>query len=235
MAKPLQRARAIALRKLGLSISEIVVRIGESKSTVSYWCRDVELTQSQIHQITRRGRRKANDASLRSAEKQRKQRILRTKSLRQQGARRVGILNERELFLFGVALYWGEGYKKSTSEFGFTNSDKAMLLTYIRWLRLLGVHSEQLILRVTVNRRYAARANKIQTYWSNELHVPLSQFTKPSIVQIESTVQYPCNTTYVGTVRIKVRNGSHLLQYVLGAIARVARNSSPAHLRTTRT
>jgi transposase len=50
MAKTKEKQKAVILRKRGKSINEIAHTLGVSKSSVSTWCRDVILTESQkIH------------------------------------------------------------------------------------------------------------------------------------------------------------------------------------------
>lgn len=51
MTKTEMQYRAIELRKQGKSYNEIVEELGVSKSSVSYWVRDVELTEEQQQKL----------------------------------------------------------------------------------------------------------------------------------------------------------------------------------------
>ncbi|MFN8564338.1 MAG: helix-turn-helix domain-containing protein [Anaerolineae bacterium] len=47
MAKPLERSRARQLRQEGMSVKDIAEQLGVTKSSVSIWVRDVELSGDQ--------------------------------------------------------------------------------------------------------------------------------------------------------------------------------------------
>ena len=54
MSKYELKAKAQALRREGVSINEIKDKLGISKSTVSFWCKDIILTEAQYKKIKRR-------------------------------------------------------------------------------------------------------------------------------------------------------------------------------------
>ena len=56
MAKPLQRRQARILRKHGFGVKTIAHKINVSSSTVSQWCKDIELTPDQIATLEKRQR-----------------------------------------------------------------------------------------------------------------------------------------------------------------------------------
>lgn len=218
MAKPKEQAQAIKLREKGNSISSIATQLHVSKSTVSHWCKDISLTKEQIRAIAIASEHRATEALLRSAENQRKERRARVAAETQKGAQLVGSLSDRDVIMVGLGLYWGEGYKKGSQELGFTNSDPKMILFYLRWLRVtFNITSEQLIFRVSINNLHKAREKEVLQYWAQLLHVPLSQFTKTSLIQTAAK-KYSNHTKHFGTLRVKVRSGTALRHRILGAI-----------------
>jgi transposase-like protein len=56
MAKILEREKARVYRHKGKSIAEIAKSLDVSKSTVSYWCRDIVLSSQQIKQLQLKSR-----------------------------------------------------------------------------------------------------------------------------------------------------------------------------------
>jgi len=65
---------------------------------------------------------------MRYSESLRQQRIAATKISTQKGKDDLGSLSDRDIYCIGLGLYWGEGYKQGSQEFGFTNNDPQMIL-----------------------------------------------------------------------------------------------------------
>jgi transposase len=97
-----ERQQARQLRRTGLPLAEIALRVGVSKSSVSLWVRDVEFAPLPRPP---RGRRREPNALQR-----RKQAEI--ERLAEEGRARIGRLSEREFLVAGVALYAGEGSKR---------------------------------------------------------------------------------------------------------------------------
>lgn len=219
MAKIKEKEKALKLRKKGKSIKDIASNLNVSKSTVSYWCRDIVLSQEQIDRLTQQMKERGSRALFKVAQKKREERIKKEKREREKGFDSVKKIEERALFFLGLGLYWGEGYKESSKEFGFTNSDPQMLKVYLRWLRVLfGVHPEDLIARVSINHIHKKREKEIIQYWCNLLGLKKDQFTKTSFIKTRVQKKYSDDTSYFGTLRVKVRRGSLLKQRVIGAL-----------------
>jgi hypothetical protein len=131
----------------------------------------------------------------------------------------VGQISQRDLFMLGLALYWGEGYKQGSQELGFTNSNAEIIRLYIHWLRqIYGVEKARLILRVSINVSHKHRVQEVTQFWSRIAGVPLSQFTKPSLIQSKSKKVYTNHHEHFGTLRVKVRNGTSLRRQILASI-----------------
>lgn len=131
----------------------------------------------------------------------------------------VGKMSNRDVLLTGLGLYWGEGYKKGSQEFGFTNSDLGMLQFYLYWLKVcFRVKKKDLILRVSINEAHKSRVKDVESYWSTNLGISLVQFTKISLIKSVSKRVYSNQSEHYGTLRVKVRRGARLHRTVLGAI-----------------
>ena len=228
MAKNYERERALILRRKGTSITDIAKQLNISKSTARYWCRDIELSPTRIKALASKSKIKGVESFLKIAEEKRS---LRKKSIEEATSRaksRLGKLSNRDIFCIGVGLYWGEGYKSGSQEFGFTNSDSRMILFYIHWLKIVfGVTRKNLILRVSINHIHHHRIGEVQRYWSRVTNVPLEQFTKPSLIKIASAKKYTNHLKHYGTLRVKVRNGTMPRREVLGTIEGIANQIAP--------
>ena len=219
MAYTVTKEKALLLRKRGLSLNEIVRKLGANKSTVSHWCRDIQLSKLQQKELYARSSIKSLAALLKAAEGKRRVRILKVKELTLAGKKEVGQLTHRDRFIAGLALYWSEGYNHSGEEVGFTNSDPKMILFFIRWLaESYSIEKSRLILRVSINEGHSHRVKEVEHYWSKVIDVPLSQFTKTSLIKTVPKKQYANSSVHYGTLRVKVRNGTDLRRKILGSI-----------------
>jgi hypothetical protein len=218
------RESAQELRRKGESINDIARRLNASKSSVSYWCRDIRLSDRQAKRLAEKRRSAGALGRLRAAEKKRVERLRASLAEAKRGAKEVGALNKRDLFILGIGLYWGEGYKKANEECGFTNSDPGIILAYMAWLkRICRVPVRDLILRVSINSAHAHRVHAAEKFWSQQTKVPMSQFTKASVIQSIAKKRYADPTKHFGTLRVKVRRATALRRRILGSIAEVQR------------
>tara|TARA_B100000745_G_scaffold119718_1_gene77417 strand:- start:10543 stop:11220 length:678 start_codon:yes stop_codon:yes gene_type:complete len=219
MAKVKEKESAIKFRQLGYSITEIAKMTDSAKSTVSGWCRDIKLSEKAIKKLAKRNKQKSSEGLLRYSETVRAKRIKETELATKRGVKKLGSLSNRDIYCIGLGLYWGEGYKTGSQEFGFTNSDPDMMTFYVKWLEIVfHVEKKDLILRVSVNEAHANRIDEIEKFWSEKLAISLSQFTKPSLIKTQSKKQYENFDKHMGTLRIKVRKGTNMRREVLGAI-----------------
>lgn len=219
MAKTLEKEEALSLRKKGESISEIAKMLGVSKSTVSYWCRNVLLTKQQIEKLHRKSLHAGIEKFIELGEQKRKARMENVINQKREGGSLVSELSPRDIFMIGLGLYWGEGYKNSNDEFGFTNSDPRMISFYIKWLReSFKISVNDLILRVSINESHKQREKEIISFWQKITKTQIKQFTKTSYIKTPSKKKFSDSKEYHGTLRVKVRRGSKYKFRILGAI-----------------
>ena len=219
MAHIYKKELAQKLRKEGLSIKEISKKIKSNKSTVSYWCRDILLTKEQLRRLQDKQKVSGMKAILAVAEKKRKRRIEDTALHTELGGRDVGVITKRDLFMLGLALYWGEGYKKGNAETGFTNSDPFVIKIILRWFtECYGIKKEDFILRVSINQLHEERIDNVVNYWTQITRLPVEQFTKPSLIKTKSIKIYTNYSQHFGTLRVKVRRGTNLRRRIMGSI-----------------
>ncbi len=222
MAKSKEKLEAIKLRQSGNSIKSIAKKLSVSPGSVSVWCKDVKLSAAQLKTLENNshdpfyGRRLQNSIMQR---KIKEDKIIRLLNL---GKNEIGIINKRELFLVGIALYWAEGFKKD-SQVGFANSNSDMINLYIKWLEICcNVKINDLLPRVTLNISHRHRVNKIQEYWSKVTGISMSLFKKPFYQKSEWKKEYTNQNEYYGVLRIKVRKSLDMLRKIHGWIEGLA-------------
>jgi hypothetical protein len=108
MAHILARRKALKLRKLGVSYSQIRQAAQVSKSTLSVWLKNYPLTHEQIYKLNHNEARREKFRNTMKAKKEEKLKRYYTQA-------EISLLpiSKKELFLAGLFLYWGEGGKKS--------------------------------------------------------------------------------------------------------------------------
>ncbi len=213
------RDKAVILRKEGKSIKQIALLLHVSQSSASRWCTGINLTRNQQNLLDDK-RRKAGLKAL--APWIRKLQMKKVNDIKYQsalGKNDIGNMTKRDLYVLGLGLYWGEGYKKGSQELGFTNTDPDLIVVFILWLEdIFDVKRHDLIARITINARYISETKRIQKEWSKFTGIPQTQFTKPSYINTNSLYPLKNPRTYRGTLRIKVRNGTSLRRRILASI-----------------
>ena len=218
MAKSKEKIKARKLRRKGESIKKIANLLKVSVSTVSLWCRDIELTDNQVENLRKRQTDPFYGKRLDYYLKKKKEFSLKLFNLKKEGINSIGKLTEREIFLIGIALYWGEGFKKD-SLIGLATLDINIAKFFIYWLsKSFNITSKDLILRITANISYKDKIIELGKYWSKELKIPTNQFSKPFFQNTKWKKEYENKNSYHGVLRIRVRKSIDLLRKIFGYI-----------------
>ena len=201
------KLRALALRKHGLSYGEIQKKIKVSKSTLSIWLREVELTPEQINNISN----KMNRVRYEVAKRKVARRIKITKDVVDKAKREVKTLSANPLFFVGLALYWAEG-TKGAEKLEFTNSDKDMIKLMMQWFReICRVHEEKFRIHMHMHDLHIRK--NILSHWSRITNIPLEQFYKPHVKH--ASLGQRKNILYSGTCAIKIHD-KNLFRKIVG-------------------
>lgn len=216
--KPEEYNQALNLRRKGKSIREIARLLSISPSTVSVWCKDIILSIEQKNNLLRSKSRILHLRKLAAESHQNK--VLRVKNLVEKAEEEIGLLTKKELFLIGVALYWGEGFKSlKEGRMGFCNSDPRMIKFMMKWFKeALKIKSEDFIFRTEFNQSHKDREEKIKFFWSRLVRMPLDQFEKSYYHKSVWLRAYPNRDDYFGILRIRIRKSSVLLNKTKGWI-----------------
>jgi len=225
MARFIEKSKALKLRKKGRSINEIATKLNIAKSTVSLWCRNIQLGPEEIERLAKRQESGSYKGRMKFLERIRKERIKEVALLRKQGIKEIGKLSKRDLFIGGVAMYWSEGYTYSGGEqVGFTNSDPKMILFMLKWFKeICKVPNSRFSFQVKINKIHKNRIKEIENYWSKLIRIPLDQFNKTVLIKSKSQKVYPNPSVYFGTLRTTVLRGTQLRRKIHGWIEGLAK------------
>jgi hypothetical protein len=168
-----EQRRACELRAAGWTYAEICAELGVSKASVSLWVRDVEVDPALL-EGRRRERYLAGNLTKRP-HRMHTEKLDDLGRARREAVAAVGGLSERDLFVAGIALYAGEGFKTGGCV-GFANTDPAMVAAFLRWQRTFFAIDESR-LRVRLYLHEGLDLEAAEQFWSDVTGVPRSQFT----------------------------------------------------------
>jgi len=218
MAKSLLKLEARKLRKRGVSVKKIANYLGVSKSSASYWTRDIILSVKQLENLRKSMLKGAELGRFRSALIQKKRRLKRLESSKQYGIKTLANLKEREFLIAGLALYWGEGSKK-TQEVEFCNSDPKMIQFLLLWLqKCFAITVNDIRCNVGINEIHYKREQIVKQYWSKISGIPLVQFKKTSFKKVKNKKVYENFNEHYGTLSVSVAKPSRFYYKIMGLI-----------------
>lgn len=198
MHAPSTREKALSLRKRGFSYAYIASKTGLSKSTLSGWLAEVPYTPNAETLLAFGNARTA--ASARKA-KMRQESI---EEIRKIAVKDIGKPSRRDLFVFGLGLYLGEG-SKINGQIRIMNSDPRIIKTSIAWFQMLGVEKRQLRLRMHLYPD--SNIKRCLQFWSRTTTIPISQFHKNQIDSRTDKKATKRRKLPFGTVQLTVQSG----------------------------
>ncbi|MEK7582979.1 MAG: hypothetical protein AAB483_01070 [Patescibacteria group bacterium] len=219
MAKSQIRIQARKLRKNGRSIKDIARLLKMPKSTISYWCRDIELTKEQNEALTQLKQGAVRQGQLNGALVNKKKRLARIELYRQEGKEVFQNISKEEYFVAGLMLYLAEGSKKNRN-IDFVNSDPEVIKFMLHWFyRFFSLSPNNFTFRVSINKIHKSRDRKIKEYWATYLKLPLDRFQSTVFLQSKQNKRYENHDEYFGTFRLRMLKGTDLLYRILGLIS----------------
>lgn len=208
------------LRKQGKSYGEIKRMLGVSKSTLSFWLKDVLLSPEHRSRLYTK---QIQILSL-GPKSQKERRAKEIERIIKEANKEIEMpLSKQTLLLMGAALYWAEGSKGN--RFQVTNSDPVLIAFMIRWIKeIFGITAKDLKAKLNI---YPQQNDLfIQKFWSNLTGIPLQNFLK-SYVKPMST-GYKKNNLYYGTIRIEVPKSSNMCHRTFGWINAAVASLTPS-------
>lgn len=204
------KEKAIALRRQGLSYSEILKSIPVAKSTLSLWLRSVGLSKKQKQRLTEKKLLSAK----RGAAKKREARIDIVKKIREEAKNEIKKLINKNFWLLGVVLYWAEGSKEKDHNISqpvcFNNSDPRMIKIFVKWLKeIIKISSNDIRFEIYIHGN--GDVEKALNFWSKVVSCEKNQikvyFKKH---KIKKTNRRNIGENYYGLLRIKVKKSTNL-------------------------
>ncbi len=210
------KAKSVKFRKEGLSYGEIRKKVNVSKSTLSYWLKDVPLKEEYKKRLYTN--KILNLA--RGAQSQKERRLREIADIIKNSKKEIHNPISLESYrLFGAALYWAEGNKKS--KLGITNSDPYLIVFMVKWFEKI-LKVPPVTLKAWLNIYPQQNDLSIKKFWSQLTGIPLENFGKSFVKPLSKN--YKKNNLYYGTIQIKVPNGSDMRHRIFGWIKAILSN-----------
>jgi hypothetical protein len=206
--KILEKIKAVELRKQGKSYSHILKFLKVSKSTLSSWLRDIELTKIQQQKLLKIQDKSRSITSLNRINA----RVIRTHKITEDAKKEFMHMAKNPIFLPGLALYWAEGDKHAAERVKFTNSDANMIKFMMRWFREI-CNVPQYKFRIAIHAHSLHTIPFIEDFWSNTTGINKNQFQKIFIKP--TSLGQRRNVLYQGTCGIVVCN-KDLFRKIMG-------------------
>lgn len=202
------------LRHEGRSIRDITRLVGVSKSSVSLWVRDIELSPEQEQALRERNvvyDRQRLGNKIWAAQ-------CRELRIKWQEEGRVLARGGDPLFAAGCMLYWAEG-AKTRNVAQMTNSDPEVLRFFVGFLRRhFRVRDERFAVTCNLFTDHLPRQLEVEQFWLATLRLPQSCLKK-SIVNHYSKYSQKKRQNMLpwGTTRVSVCR-TEIVQTIFGAI-----------------
>ena len=207
--KEKERLEAIRLRGLGVTVPEIAERLQVSKSSVSTWTRDVDLSEAQLENIeaNKRAKLMAQNAGGQAV----REKFLKLRIEHQEAGRKKA-REMRPLHMMGSMLFWAEG-TKNRNRLELVNSDPNMLLLWMRFLRE-ELHVDDEIIRLRIHVHEQTNIETAETYWTELLGLSRQALMKTHVKDGSDT---RLNTLTYGICAVSIQR-TELAMHVYGAI-----------------
>lgn len=195
-------------REQGLSVKHLARTLGVSKSSISLWVRDIQLTPEQKARLRPCG---VKGGAVRSA---------RALAVRREAQHRgrTEARQARPLHVAGCMLFWAEG-SRSRNAVQFTNSDPSMVRLFLAFLRdCYCVPDTKVRLTCNLFADHLPRQREIERFWLDHLGLPDACLRKSSVNRYSKYSQKKRrNKLPYGTCRVVVYD-TDLVQQIYGAV-----------------
>ena len=149
-------------------------------------------------------------------QKERKQKKI--KECTEKANKDIRSLTEKESFVAGLGLYWGEG-SKNGDNVRFYNANPLVVKFIMEWFRKsLKIEDDRFQMYVNINQIHKKRLQKVIEFWSKRTMVSVDQFRKPQLIKTKNKKVYENFSQHYGTLSIRIARSKNLLYQIMAWI-----------------
>jgi len=208
--KAVLRQKAVELRlKQNLSYQGIMKIIPVSKSTLSYWLRDLPLSKERILKLRRAGWEKGEASRELFRETMRSKRAAAEKLREEEYAKKFRTVSREAYFIAGLMLYLGEGDKRNRNRVGLVNTDPQIILFFLRWLESFFL-VKRLDIRSELHLYDSMNIPSVESFWTRTLGISRKQLYKTQVKKVsisghpyEGPHRFGTCSVFLGNTQIK--------------------------------
>jgi len=112
--------KAIELRRLGFSYSDISKELKVSKASISNWLKNIKLTENEKVNLEKNLKNKIAKGRMNSLIAIRSKKVFKDKFVYDNANKEFEKFSKEPLFMLGLGLYWAHGLKKGNSIYFMT-------------------------------------------------------------------------------------------------------------------
>ena len=195
--------KAKEYRKKGYSITELKEILGVSKSTISRWIQNVELSDMAQARLTSKST-KGQLASQKTIKEKTRQKEIMANDFAKEILSKTTLSKTYQAVLCSM-IYLCEGNKFLKSQVTFTNSDPNLIATYLHLFRNI-FDADEKKFRVLMHLHSYHNEKTQRDFWSKVTNIPKEQFyrsyLKPSNGKYKKEGYQGCIKVYYGDVSV---------------------------------
>ena len=210
MARRADKQKAIELRLAGHSYSQIGEKLNVGKGTLSVWLKDYSLSSDKLKNL-----RDWNQVRIeRFKGTMRKKRDARLSSIRDTQKSKIFPLSQRDIFIGGLFLYWGEGGKTSLGQIALSNTDPAALRFFIKWV-IDCFDFPRPKIKASLHLYKDMNISNVIDFWSKALKLPKANIHPYIKKTLQSNISYRSGFSH-GTCNVRIYSAKIARQVMMG-------------------
>ena len=161
---------AFLMRRAGKSYREISAELGMSMSTLSNWFKGVDFSEAIREELTKQAATK-NSHRLQELNRVRGLALdVKYELAEKEALKELKLYRNIPLFTAALALYWGEGDKRSKNHVKITNTDPKLLAVFVQFLTsICGVEASKIRLALFIYPDLSE--SNCKSFWSRQLGI----------------------------------------------------------------
>jgi len=196
------KQEVINLRKHGESYGEINKKLNISKSTLSYWLKDIEISKEHKMTLREKMRNAGTSALIKRNKNQTLIAMNNAKDIIEKESKTIANIDKEKLKLIGCALYLGEG-GKTPNRADFTNSNPEIIKIMMKYFRsICNVKGDKFRIQLSIYDK--AKIKETITYWNKITGIPEKQFIKVNLLTSKYSKKRRKNRLPYGTIQVRI-------------------------------
>jgi AcrR family transcriptional regulator len=177
------KGKAFILRRSGKSYREISAELGVAKSTLTEWFRGVDFSQAIRQELTKQAKKKSTKRLVELNRVRGAALSIHYELAEVEAKKEMQLYRHLPLFSTALALYWGEGDKRSRNQVRIINADPAVLQVFVQFLKQLCAVPDEKI-RLALFTYEDLNEEACRRYWRKKLAI--TRFHKTQVLKSRS-------------------------------------------------